>query len=144
MVTYGTSKCTDVVLLYFIGTIVMFLQMKILRRYSQCFGGDYWGHRFSREFSRLTLLSRPNPAISSCPMESTSTEVDGSSAGESGGENGVMCTVMERSVPPELLSWQLWQFHLLVDRNCVLKTLSPAWANTLVDSCRLSVSTIAN
>jgi len=54
----------------------MFLHMKILRTYSQCFGEDYCGHRFSREFSRLTPLSRLSLAILSCPMESAVSLLD--------------------------------------------------------------------
>ncbi len=121
------------------------------------------GHRFSPYFNLITPQSRLTQAISSCPIKSAVRKpcrhcpqrliarmlartrvlprLDG--AGGGGGLSGVMCTVMERSVPPDFV--RVAQLRVSGNSSCgnrvnVLQTLSPAGANTLVDSCRLSVS----
>jgi hypothetical protein len=55
-------------------------------------------------------------------------------------------TVMERSAPPDVAG--VAQLRVFGDASCgyivnVYKTLSPEGANTSIDSCCLSVSTIA-
>jgi hypothetical protein len=65
-------------------------------------------------------------------------------AGAGRGEEGLICTVTERSILPDLIRVALLRvfgnssYWYIVN---VHKILSPAGANTLVDSCCLSVST---
>ncbi len=51
----------------------------------------------------------------------------------------MFCTLMERSIPADLVGVAQLQLQLLECNKCKKNTLSPAGANTLLDSCYISV-----
>jgi hypothetical protein len=127
-----------------------------------------WTGSFSPEISQLAPLSELSPATSPFPMESAVSLADCvpipqrlmyrvpartgilpslASADGGWGWGCLICTYMERSIPPDFV-W-VWVAQLWVSGNSsywyiahVHNILPPAGVNNLVDSCSFSVTTI--